>query len=201
VAETQRLGLYDVLREAGGVVGRWRIAYDDTRTPEEAEAQRADMSQVLPGVASGLYIGSPVACAALSHAAEVAGAAVVLGVEHVSVTSGTAPAVEYAVAGRTRRVRCALIVGADGRTSTVRQQAGIPLRRAAPTHLIAGLLVGEVSDWPQDSLAVGTEGDLHFLIFPQGRERVRLYSCIALDQRDHFAGPQGPPGSSKFTPG
>jgi 2-polyprenyl-6-methoxyphenol hydroxylase-like FAD-dependent oxidoreductase len=39
---------------------------------------------------------------------------------------------------------------------------------------------------------VGTQDDVMFFVFPQGGERLRLYVCTALDQRDRFAGPNGP---------
>jgi menaquinone-9 beta-reductase len=84
-----------------------------------------------------------------------------------------------------------LIVGADGRTSTVREQASIELHRAEETNLIAGLLVEGAPDWPQDVYALGTEGDRMYFVFPQGGDRLRLYMCIAPDQRERFAGTDG----------
>src|SRR5438067_2303977 len=89
-----------------------------------------------------------------------------------------------------RAVRCRLIVGADGRGSVVRQQAGISLSADEPHHLFAGLLVEDL-DWPDDLQTIGTEGDVHFFVFPQGARKARLYLGHALSQRQRFAGPEG----------
>src|SRR2546430_325608 len=53
-------------------------------------------------------------------------------------------------------------------TSTVRSQVGLALKQAEPTHLMSGLLVDGVPDWPQDAFAIGTEGEIQFFVFPQG---------------------------------
>ena len=39
------------------------------------------------------------------------------------------------------------------------------------------MLVDGVPDWPQDLMVLGTEGRGHFLVFPQGGDRIRLYLC------------------------
>ena len=98
---------------------------------------------------------------------------------------------EIELDGVEHRISCRLIVGADGRSSTVRAQAGIRLMRDEPTHLISGMLVDHVPEWPQEDIAIGTEGDVHFFIFPQGGQKLRLYACTALDQRRRYIGPAG----------
>jgi 2-polyprenyl-6-methoxyphenol hydroxylase-like FAD-dependent oxidoreductase len=154
-------------------------------------AATRDMSTVLPGVPGPLCAGHPASCNALIQAAEAAGAQVVRGVDRVHVTPGSPPEVRFDLAGSEQRLECALVIGADGRTSSVRAQAGIPLQQAPPTHLVAGLLVDGVPAWPQDSYSIGTQDDVMFFVFPQGGERVRLYFCTTLDQRDRFAGAEG----------
>lgn len=191
VAEAQRLGLYDILLEAGAVLTRWRVAYDETRSPAAAEAAARDLSQVVPGVPGWIGVGHPAACHALSRAAEASGAIVLRGAGQTRVMVGNDPSVHYEMDGQEHHVRCALVIGADGRSSTVRQQAGIVLSRAMPTHMIAGLLVDGLAGWPQDTLSIGTDGDVMFLIFPQGGERARLYCCIAPEQRGRFNGTGG----------
>ena len=141
VCEAQRLGLADVLFSTGGVVVRWRLPYDEAWPAEIAVASARDNARILPGV-PGSYCGShPAACRALSRAAEDAGAVVVRGVSGVHVRPGRRPEVNYSGPGGEQRLRCRLIVGADGRRSVVREQAAIPLHTAPPTHLISGLLV------------------------------------------------------------
>jgi hypothetical protein len=56
------------------------------------------------------------------------------------------------------------------------------------------MLVAHVPEWPQKDSAIGTEGDVYFLIFPQGGQKLRLYTCTALDQRRRYIGPAGRTG-------
>jgi len=99
--------------------------------------------------------------------------------------------VAYAAAGRRLEVRCRLVVGADGRQSAVRAQAGIELRRTDPVHAIGGLLVAGAPEWPADLNATATESDVACLVFPLGGGSHRLYLCCAMEERARFAGPGG----------
>jgi len=190
VVETQRVALYDVLVRAGGHHLRVNIGWDETVTPADAEAQALDMTALLPDVPGPLCLGHPTACRALADAARAAGAHVVTGVNDVRITTGASPAVVWEADGAEHRTSCRLIVGADGRTSLVRQQAGIALHRDPAHHFFGGLLVEDL-DWPEDTQAIGTDADVHYLVFPQGGGRARLYLGFALDQRQRFAGPDG----------
>src|ERR671921_76413 len=67
-----------------------------------------------------------------------------------------------------------LVIGADGRNSQVRRQLALKVLADPPHNLIAGMLVDGVPDWPQDLMVLGTEGRGHFLVFPQGGDRLRL---------------------------
>jgi menaquinone-9 beta-reductase len=191
VLEARELGLEDVLRSTGPVTGRYSVPYDELLPPAAAEAAVRDTSTLLPGVAGALCTSHPKACQALAEQATRAGADVVRGVSNVRLDAGTRPSVSFQN-GAARDVRPRLVVGADGRTSTVRVQFGIDQRRAEPTHLIAGMLVEGVPNWPDDHYTIGTEGDLHFYVFPQGSGRVRLYTCQAVDQASRWAGAEGP---------
>lgn len=191
VVEAKRLDLCSVFERAGAIFPRWSVPYDELREPEAAQAARHDMSAVLPDVAP-LCASHPGACQALIEAAERAGARVFRGVDRVRITGGVEPEIRFTLNGFEHQLNTRLIVGADGRNSGVRSQAGIPLHRAQPTHLVVGLLVDGVPAWPQDSYSIGTQGDVMFFVFPQGGERLRLYFCTALDQRDRFAGADGP---------
>jgi hypothetical protein len=48
-----------------------------------------------------------------------------------------------------------------------------------------------VPEWRQDAYSIGTEGDVHFFVFPRGGQKVRLYTCTTPDQRARYAGPDG----------
>lgn len=143
---------------------------------------------LVPDVAGPLTIGHPKSCEVLSRHAEDAGARVLRGVEDVRIELGASPSVHFLHGGEHRRVDCRLIVGADGRGSSLRRQAGIAVQRDPTHHLFAGLLVDGADAWPEDLQATGVEGDVHFLVFPQGGGRVRLYLGYALEQKGRLAG-------------
>ena len=196
VAEAQQLRLVDILLNAGGVFVTRGIGYDESVPFAAAEARARDITTIVPGVPGGLGVGHPAACRALSQAAEAAGARYWRGASKVSVTVGARPAVAFETDEGVQQVHCRLVVGADGRNSTVRSQAGIPLRSAEPTHLFSGMLVGDVPEWPQDTYATASEGDIQCQIFPQGARRARLYTTTAPDQRRRYDG--GPEGRARF---
>lgn len=192
VAEAQRLSISEILVKAGGFFARRIIPYDEINSPHAAEATVRKLDELVPGLPGAMCISHPAACLALSQAAETAGATVIRGIGRPTVTPGSEPAVTFELDGVEHRLSCRLIVGADGRSSTVRAQAGIRLLRDEPTHLVSGMLVDHVPEWPQEDIAIGTEGDVYFLIFPQGGQKLRLYACTALDQRSRYRGLAGP---------
>src|SRR5262249_39965548 len=87
---------------------------------------------------------------------------------------------------------CALVVGADGRRSAVRAQAGIDLGVDPPAHLIAGMLVEGIEGIDDDGNVMAREAGLIFYSFPQGARRARLYFCFPTGQQSRFAGREGP---------
>ena len=190
VIEARRTGLYDVLLGAGGHHLRVNVAWDETIAPADAEAQALDMTTLVPDVPGPLCLGHPTACHALAAAARAAGADVVTGVTEVRVVVGPRPSVEWEVDGVMHRTACRLVVAADGRASTVREQTGIALHRDPAHHLFGGLLVEDL-DWPADTQAIGTDADVHYLVFPQGGGRARLYLGFALPERRRFTGADG----------
>lgn len=82
------------------------------------------------------------------------------------------------------------VIGADGRSSSVRRQAGITLEVDPPAHLVAGMLVDGIDGTDEDVDLAAREGDLLFLCFPQGEGRARLYFCFPNGQRRRFTGPE-----------
>ena len=74
----------------------------------------------------------------------------------------------------------------------VRRTLGFELQTDPPHHYFSGVLVDGADDFDQELQAIGTEGDVHFLAFPQGAGRVRLYLGFGLDQPKRFTGPDGP---------
>jgi 2-polyprenyl-6-methoxyphenol hydroxylase-like FAD-dependent oxidoreductase len=191
VVEAERIGLRDVIAGARGHVLRRHIGYDETRDPAEAEAGSLDLA-LLPGVDGPMTQRHPDACQVLLDAAVAAGADVRRGVERLEVTADGQPSATYRVDGVEHVARARLLVGADGRNSVVRREFDFELDKDPPHHLFSGLLVDGADDWPQDVQIAGAEGDVHFLAFPQGAGRVRLYLGFGLDQRHRVSGADGP---------
>ena len=189
VAETRRIGLYDLLRSVGGHhVGR-HITFDETRDPTDAEARALPLSIFADGVPGPLCLGHPLHCQTLLDAAGDAGADVRRGAQVTSVIAGGKPRLIFEQEGQVVEVGARLLVGAEGRVSLVREAAGVTLHQDKPHHWFAGLLVEGADGWDQDLQAIGTEGDFGFLAFPQGDGRVRIYGGYALNQQHRFRGP------------
>ena len=144
VLEARAAGLETVMRGARAVDARYSVPYDELVAPSGAEAAKGDASTILPGVRGLLCASHPQACQALADEAVRLGAKLVGGVTEVRVQVGTRPSVTY-LNGTEMQVRPRLIIGADGRTSTVRKQSGIHINRAPASHVIAGLLVAVAS--------------------------------------------------------
>jgi 2-polyprenyl-6-methoxyphenol hydroxylase-like FAD-dependent oxidoreductase len=190
-AELKKVGLYERFMANGGHHLACNIGYDELLTPDQAEARAFSFGGVHPDVPGPLCMEHVVMQnQALAQAIE-AGADVRCGVSGVEVTAGEQPDVAFEYEGESHEVSCRLIVGADGRTSSVRRQLGIRMEEAPIDHLIAGLLVDGAEGWPQDLQAIGKVGDIHYLVFPQGRGKIRIYADYAYAGEARFNGDDG----------
>jgi 2-polyprenyl-6-methoxyphenol hydroxylase-like FAD-dependent oxidoreductase len=188
VAEMLGLDLEKPLLDAGGSYATRLVFHDETTEPEQAEAAAVPLDQLLPGVPGVFDVGHPEACEALARAATAAGATVLRGVGDVEVTPGERPAVTYELDDVVTTVSAGLVVGANGRTSSVRRRLGVRLHETPATTMGGGMLVDGL-DWPADLCSVGTEDDLYHLVFPRADGRARLYLLHDVAQRGRFAGP------------
>jgi 2-polyprenyl-6-methoxyphenol hydroxylase-like FAD-dependent oxidoreductase len=190
VTETQRLGLYDLLLGAGGHHLKRHIPFGDDVDPKIAESQALDFTAFEgAGLKPPLCMRHPDMCDLLNAEAMRSGGELIRGVADVVVTAGVSPKVTFRHGGIEREFNPRLVIGADGRNSIVRGQAGIELHRDPTHHLMAGLLVDNTDGWPEDLQIFGTENNVNFLAFPQSATRVRLYICYGYDERRRFAGP------------
>ena len=185
--EARNLGVERALLDAGAhITPVWKQYIEGI-----GEAGEIPVGMMVPGIAGTLNLHHPVACQALVEAAAGAGATVVRGVEDVSLRHGAAPKVSYTTQVGTGEVAASLVVGADGRASTVRRQAGISLERQAPVNYVAGLLVDGLEHVPDDYDVLVGEGDAMFVMFHQGAGRARVYLVPGLSGQHRFAGPDG----------
>jgi 2-polyprenyl-6-methoxyphenol hydroxylase-like FAD-dependent oxidoreductase len=187
VKEARDLGVEQVLLDAGAhITPVWKQYMEGV-----GDVGDIPMAMMIPDIPGSLNLRHPDACQALLDAAASAGATVVRGVRDVVVAVGSSPTVTYAANGQATELRTTLVVGADGRASTVRKQAGITLDRQEPTSYIAGLLVDGLDGVPDDHDVVAGEGDVFFLVFHQGGGRARVYLCMGSSGRHRFSGRTG----------
>jgi 2-polyprenyl-6-methoxyphenol hydroxylase-like FAD-dependent oxidoreductase len=189
VAETKSVGLYDLLLAAGGHHLARHVTYDESREAEVSEARTLPLNIFAAGVPGPLCLGHPLHCQTLFDAAKAAGADARRGVVVSEVRLGERPGVTFDHDGTTVAADARLVVGADGRTSQVREAAGVELHQDKPHHWFAGLLVERADGWDDGLQAIGTEDGLGFLAFPQGGGKVRIYGGYALDEAKRFRGP------------
>lgn len=183
VAEAIHLDLLDVLVEAGArTVPLWEQHSLDGEPPRELP-----VGALIAGVDGSLNLAHPRACDALLRAAAEAGALVCRGVTELrlSVESGGVKVAARA-AGADLHIAARLVVGADGRGSTVRRQAGIALERQPAAHHVAGLLISGV-DADHDVMAECDDG--MFVLFHQGAGLARAYLCVESTLARRYAGP------------
>jgi len=173
VTEAQRLGVDAVMLSAGGSFATHVGSYDETW--DAATVDPTDLT--LFGVRGFLDVGHPEACDALCSAAEGAGAVVARGVDVTAIRPGPRPEVAYTDHnGVERPASCRLVIGADGRSSFVRRQLGLELCESEPLTFGGGMLVTD-HRWPENELALGTEGNFHYIITPRpGAVRLYLFS-------------------------
>jgi 2-polyprenyl-6-methoxyphenol hydroxylase-like FAD-dependent oxidoreductase len=187
LVEARRLGVEDALLAAGAhIAPMWRQYVEGI-----GEAGDIPASMIIPDVPGTLNLRHPDACQALLDAAAAAGATVARGVKDVTLRPGAEPTVSYrssANGGTADTIHTTLVVGADGRASTIRRQAGIQLHRQEPMNYIAGLLVEGLEGVPDDYDVLVGEGDLFTLLFHQGNGRARLYLCGGPSMQHRFAG-------------
>lgn len=189
VAEMLRLGLEQTLLEAGGGYTNAFVTYGEHIDPVTAEASAIPLGMLLPDVPGAMCVGHPQASEALNTLAQQRGAHIVRGVGDVDMIAApdTSPVVRYELDGIVYEVPCRLVIGADGRQSTVRRALGIPLAQIESRATLGGLLVKD-ADWGSDAAFLGNEGNRHFLAFPRPNGYVRLY--LACEPGPATAGPE-----------
>src|SRR5262245_2017946 len=124
VAAARRLGILDDLVAAGGHLVPWFNMYTMGR-PDPPR----DLRNTTPTGEPCLNMYHPDLQEALLARAALAGVEVKRGAVVTSVTPGRSPSVTFEQAGRRESVTARLVVGADGRSSQVRQWAGFQVER------------------------------------------------------------------------
>jgi 2-polyprenyl-6-methoxyphenol hydroxylase-like FAD-dependent oxidoreductase len=188
VVELKKLGLLDLLLDAGGMITTRFIPYSETLSPAEAEQRPLDLQQMHPDAPGSLCIGHPAMCELFARTATRHGARVLRGVTDIKVVAGNAPSVSFSHEGQRLDLKPQLVIGADGRNSSLRKDLGFHMHADEPHNLLGGMLISNMACWPRDMQSLGVEDRLHFLIFPQGADNLRLYACYDFADRDRFSG-------------
>jgi 2-polyprenyl-6-methoxyphenol hydroxylase-like FAD-dependent oxidoreductase len=185
VKEARALGVDKVLLDAGAQVApTWREYAEGVG--QVAEIALSEMVEGIPGT---LKLRHPDACEALMAAASLHGAKIVRGARNLRVIPGRPVGVSYDC-GTEHSVSTSLVVGADGRASSVRRQAGITLLRQQPICFTSGLLIDGLEELPNDFDVIALEGDLFLALFHLGGGRARVYLFHGFSGRRRFAGHQ-----------
>ncbi len=189
VTELAKLELLQPLREAGALFTRRNIPYDENFAPAEAEARALDLTKMHSEGLGALCLGHPATCDIFVQLATAAGATLLRGAGDISVTSGSRPLVSCTYDGAKVEFQPRLVIGADGRNSSVRKDLGFTVNADEPRNLLGGMLVKGVPSWPRDMQVIGVEGRFHFLVFPQGDDLLRLYGSYHFADKARFDGP------------
>lgn len=182
------IGLEQVLLSVPGVSFMTVLAaYDELLTVEQAQRRARSLTDLIPGVPGLLAVGHPELRQSLADAAVAAGATVVRGASDVTVSAGSDPAVSYTLDGSRRTTRCRLVVGADGKESSVRRGLGIELASTTPRVMLTGMLVDDGDAWDRAEVTIAVSGADQLYVFPRVGA-VRMYVGRLIDD-ERFVGP------------
>lgn len=170
VAEARALGVERRLLETCGSSMRWRNLYE-----RGGLVGRRDM--VAAGGYPGMDFHHPEMQEVMLDLARESGAEIRRGVAVTGVEPGEPPSVSLEDGAR---IAARLVVGADGRTSRVREWAGLPARRDPECLVIAGILYGGL-DLSSDAFHVSFdfERGQSTQFFPLPGDRFRCYFYYA----------------------
>ena len=179
--EASQLGIYQLLMESVAHPVPWVDFYAVSTL-----VIHRDVMTTTPQQLPCLAFYHPAMQELLLQSASDAGAQVRRGIMVSQVRPGRPATVTVADNSRTEEIHARLVVGADGRSSTVRSSAGFELRRDPDFNLIAGVLMDDVRA-PDDTGQLVTNSELgqQAVIFPQGEGRARTYFCCHTSQPRH----------------
>lgn len=191
VSEARELGVEKLFLDAGARVSSSLVHYDHDVPSEISLANPIPAGSILPGIPGCLNLRHPVACESLREHAQDAGARFLSGVSNVTVRAGEHPTVSAIDSdGASIDFGTRLVVGADGRNSTVRRQVGIDLSRHEATNMVSGAIV-EGNDLFGDHDYLASDDELFMASFRQEDNQLRVYLMFGTGDRNRYAGPGG----------
>jgi 2-polyprenyl-6-methoxyphenol hydroxylase-like FAD-dependent oxidoreductase len=155
------------------------------RIPDEPHLWETDPVNPLPEVT----VSHPALQDALIAEAANAGAAIYRPAKARLIPGSDPPEIEVTEGDRSTLLQPRLIVGADGRNSTVRKWINAPLERDPAHHWLAGALFDRVALDEGRTHGANFEGGRTF-IFPQGNGIARAYVVASNELSSGIDGPE-----------
>lgn len=184
VPEARILGIYDPLCETCGHLIPWVTSFLGFMPLEHRELPTTTRCQE-----SQLAFYHPEMQEVVLSVAEDAGAEVCRGAVARTIEPGQKPRVTYTVDGQELTAAARLVVGADGRNSSVRRLANFRSEHDPPERFLAGVLLADMPLDPQSSYAVFDAVNSQLVaLFPQGHNRVRAYFSYRVDSIPRLQG-------------
>jgi len=179
VAEARELGIYDRLLADCAHQTRWLTMPDSNR----------DLVETTPARTGLLDFYHPEMQQCLLDLAVESGAELLRPAEVLEVVPGDPPTITIRMDGTTRQLTCRLVVGADGRNSRVRTQAGFTVERDQDWITIAGALYRDLRV-PDDAvqMVVNPIDQGLSIVFPIGGGRFRAYVAYLAAAHPSLAG-------------
>jgi 2-polyprenyl-6-methoxyphenol hydroxylase-like FAD-dependent oxidoreductase len=171
VTEAKKLGVYELLLEEAGHEVPWVDFFS-----ESFLMVHRDVKATTPQQTACMSFYHPEMQEVLLAAAERAGAKVRRGSAFCEVKRGRSVSVVAGKDESSEEMETRLVVGADGRSSSVRTSAGFVTQRDPENMMLAGVLLEDVPA-PEDTAHIVLNFRLGqvAVIFPQGGGRARTY--------------------------
>jgi menaquinone-9 beta-reductase len=184
-AEASKLGLAETLRSAGANHPRWVIGFGPER----------DLISSTPQQLAAVSFYHPALQTALLDAAAETGAEIRRGAEVSLVTPGDPAIVEVNSNGMRETIRARLVVGADGRSSRIRQWGKFNVRHDPDRLILAGVLLETESSFREDAayFILNPAEEVHAFTAPQGNGHFRSYLAYRSDRDLHLHGNESLP--------
>jgi 2-polyprenyl-6-methoxyphenol hydroxylase-like FAD-dependent oxidoreductase len=177
--EARQLGILELLLD--GVAHRvpWVDFYDGSNL-----TIHRDLTTTTPQRLPFVSFYHPAMQERLLDVAEHSGVEIRRGVSVTNVKPGTPVTITMECEGKAESLAARMVIGADGRSSTVRTSCGFAQQRDPEGRMMAGLLVENCSA-PEDIAQLYINSKLGRIvgIFPQGRGKARCYLAFHADDQ------------------
>ncbi len=184
-AEARTLGLDDALKAARAMEARWAVGLGPDR----------DLMTTTPQSLPAVMFFHPEMQEAMLAAAAEAGAQVRRNVKVTGVAPGAPASVEYESNGKSESIRGRLVVGADGRSSNLRNWGGFAVHRDPDRLIITGVLLEGGRGYREDAgyLFINPVVGQGSFVAPQGDNRFRAYLALRSERGIRLQGHEALP--------